>query len=143
VRSDVRLDVEVDPILHLSLPVLDLGECKRFYVDQLGCDLAREQDGVIDVWFYGLQLTLQQHPDQVLAPEDRGVRHFGVTLGADELRELLARLDASGVEWVRRVRTDFAGTPKEQTKAKIADPSGNVIELKTYAVPDAAFRMPG
>ncbi len=133
----------MDPILHLSLPVRDLDECKRFYVDQLGCDLARERDGVIDVWFHGLQLTLQQHPDQVLAPEDRGVRHFGVTLGADELRELLARLEEGGVDWVSRVQTDYAGTPREQTKAKIADPSGNVIELKTYAAPDAAFRMPG
>ena len=132
----------MDPILHLSLPVIDLDECKRFYVEQLGCDLARERDGFIDVWFYGLQLTLQRQPEQVLAPEDRGVRHFGVTLGADELRELLTRLDASGVEWVSRVRTDYAGTPQEQTKAKIADPSGNVIELKTYAEPDAAFTMP-
>ncbi|HEY3670880.1 MAG TPA: VOC family protein [Acidimicrobiia bacterium] len=132
----------MDPILHLSLPVIDLDECKRFYVEQLGCDLAREREGFIDVWFYGLQLTLQHHPEQVLAPADRGVRHFGVTLGADELRELLARLDETGVEWVSRVHTDHAGTALEQTKAKIADPSGNVIELKTYAVPDAAFTMP-
>ena len=28
--------------------------------------------------------------------------------------------------------TDDPGTPVEQTKTKIADPSGNVIELKTY-----------
>jgi extradiol dioxygenase family protein len=71
------------------------------------------------------------------------VRHFGVTLGADELRELLTRLDASGVEWVSRVRTDCAGTSQEQTKAKIADPSGNVIELKTYADPNKVFARRG
>ena len=41
--------------------------------------------------------------------------------------------------WVSPVSTDYPGTPKEQTKAKLADPSGNVIELKTYVDPPAAF----
>lgn len=133
----------MDPILHLSLPVLDLDDSKRFYVERLDCALAREHEGFIDVWFFGLQLTLQRHPDQVLNRQQRGVRHFGVTLGADELREVLARLEGTEVEWVRRVHTDFAGTPQEQTKAKIADPSGNVIELKTYADPDHVFARRG
>jgi hypothetical protein len=31
------------------------------------------------------------------------------------------------------VSTDDEGLATEQTKAKIADPSGNVIEIKTYA----------
>ena len=31
--------------------------------------------------------------------------------------------------------------PTEQTKAKIADPSGNVIELKTYRDVDAALEI--
>ena len=45
-------------------------------------------------------------------------------------------LDATG----RSVRgTTDAGTPVEQTKCKIADPSGNVIEFKTYADPVSAF----
>jgi extradiol dioxygenase family protein len=37
------------------------------------------------------------------------------------------------------VQTDGAGTPREQTKAMIADPSGNAIELKSYADPAAAL----
>jgi hypothetical protein len=133
----------MDPILHLSLPVLDLDESKRFYVDRLGCPLARERDGFIDVWFYGLQLTLQHFPDQVLSPDERGVRHFGVTLDGDDLGELVTRLEGTDVEWVSPLRTDYPGEPEEQTKAKIADPSGNVIELKTYADPGAAFVLPG
>jgi hypothetical protein len=132
----------MEPVLHLSLPVLDLDDSKQFYVDLLGCPLAREREQFIDVWFYGLQLTLQLLPDQVLAPEARGNRHFGVTLGADELRELVTRLAGTDVEWVSPLRTDSAGEPEEQTKAKIADPSGNVIELKTYADPAAAFTLP-
>ena len=39
------------------------------------------------------------------------------------------------------VTTDDPGTPVEQTKTKIADPSGNVIELKTYADVAAALEI--
>ncbi len=131
--------VVVEPILHLSLPVLDLDDSKAFYTEVVGCEVGREETDFIDVWFYGLQLTLQEHPDQVLPADLRGVRHFGVTVGADELVLLLARAEDHDVEWLSRVRTDHAGTEREQTKAKIVDPSGNAIELKSYANPTAAF----
>lgn len=130
---------EVEPILHLSLPVRDLESSKRFYVEVLGCDVGRERVDFIDVWFYGLQLTLQQHPDQVLPDDQRGVRHFGVTLPRDQLDTLLARLDDQPVDWLQPIRTDHPGSPREQTKAKILDPSGNAIELKSYVDPAAAF----
>jgi extradiol dioxygenase family protein len=130
----------VDPILHLSLPVTDLERARAFYVDVLGCSPGRVRDGWLDVWFYGLQLTLQDDPDHVLAPDAQGVRHFGVTLGAEALDALLGRLERAEVDWVHRVRTDHAGTPQQQTKAKIRDPDGNVIELKSYASPAEAFR---
>jgi len=39
------------------------------------------------------------------------------------------------------VSTDDEGTPTEQTKLKIGDPSGNVIELKTYADVAAALEI--
>jgi len=129
----------VPPILHLSLPVRDLASTKSFYVDVLGCGLGRERDRFIDVWFYGLQLTLHERPGQLLAAEANGVRHFGVTLEPDELRALLERLGNHPIEWLDEVSTDYAGTPREQTKAKLLDPSGNVIELKTYVDPVAAF----
>ncbi len=131
----------MDPILHLSLPVRDLESSKRFYVDALGCEVGRERPDFIDVWFYGLQLTLQQHPDQVLPDAQRGVRHFGVTLSRDDLTALLARLEGRPVSWLHEVHTDYPGTPQEQTKVKILDPSGNAIELKAYADPNAAFEM--
>lgn len=129
----------VEPILHLALPVRDLVESIDFYVDALGCRLGRARDRFADVWFYGMQLTLQELPDQVLSVETLGVRHFGVTLAADDLSALLSRLEARPVQWASRVTTDYAGTPKEQTKAKVFDPSGNTIEIKTYVDPEAAF----
>jgi extradiol dioxygenase family protein len=129
----------VAPILHLSLPVDDLEAARHFYVDLLGCAPGRTRPDWIDVWFYGMQVTLHAEPRQVLDPHDRGVRHFGVTLSSADLAALLERLRALPIEWLREPTTDDPGTDHEQTKAMIADPSGNAVELKTYPDPGAAF----
>ena len=120
------------PILHLSIPVRDLAEARRFYSEVLGCEVARTRDDFCDVWFYGLQLTLQDRPDEV-AEVRPGVRHFGVTLDRPSFDVAVARVESHHVDWLVPVRTDNAGEAVEQTKAKLADPSGNVIELKSYA----------
>ncbi|HEY3834659.1 MAG TPA: VOC family protein [Acidimicrobiia bacterium] len=127
----------VEPILHLSLPVLDLDAARDFYVERLGCRLGRERDQFIDVWFFGMQLTLQQRPEEVAVDGEQGVRHFGVTLPRTQLDALVARLHAQPVRWLEPLTTDTEGTLDGKVSAKIADPSGNVIELKAY--PDEAF----
>jgi hypothetical protein len=127
------------PILHLSLPVRDLAEAKAFYAGTLGCEIGRERDGWFDAWFHGMQLTLHLEPGQVLPVDPANVRHFGVTLDAADLAALFTLLESRPVRWLKRPTTDDAGTAREQTKAMIADPSGNAIELKTYADPQSAF----
>jgi extradiol dioxygenase family protein len=133
--------VGVRPILHLSIPVRDMRTARDFYVQRLGCQAARTRGDFTDVWFFGLQLTLQDRPDEVGEPLPGGSRHFGVTLGREEFDELVARLEADGVPWLVPVTTDNEGLPTEQTKAKIADPSGNVIEIKTYRDVDTALEI--
>jgi uncharacterized protein len=129
----------VEPILHLSLPVRDLAESVAFYTNVLGCEVGRERDDFVDVWFFGMQVTLHDEPDQVLSAEQRGVHHFGVTVSAEDLSALIARARAHDAVFLSPLSTDYAGTEREQTKAKILDPSGNAIELKAYVDPDAAF----
>jgi len=131
----------VQPILHLSIPVRDVDEARAFYVQTLGCQAARTRDDFTDVWFYGMQITLQDRPDEVPPASTKGSRHFGVTLGRDEFEALIARLHEHGVDWVVPVSTDDQGQDSEQTKAKIADPSGNVVEIKTYRDVDAALEV--
>ncbi|HEY7107288.1 MAG TPA: VOC family protein [Acidimicrobiia bacterium] len=129
----------MDPILHLSLPVADLEAARRFYVEDLGCSPGRVDDGWIDVWFYGMQLTLHERPEQVPAADGpRSVRHFGVTLDRSELDALLDRLRGRTVRWVEPITTGTGGRLAGKTSAKIADPSGNVVELKSYPADDAA-----
>jgi len=131
----------MQPILHLSIPVRDLVEARSFYVDTLGCEAARARQGFVDVWFYGMQVTLHDQPGEVAGAHSGSVRHFGVALGRDEFDAAVARLAATDVRWVSPLSTDDEGKPTEQTKVKIADPSGNVIELKTYADVTAALEI--
>ena len=131
----------MQPILHLSIPVRDMEEARDFYVHTMGCQAARTREDFSDVWFYGMQITLQARPDEVVPLAAGGSRHFGVTLGREEFEDVVARLDAAGVDWVVPVSTDDDGLATEQTKAKLADPSGNVIELKTYRDVDAALEI--
>jgi uncharacterized protein len=131
----------VQPILHLSVPVRDMDQARDFYVHTLGCPAARTRADFTDVWFYGMQVTLQDRPDEAAVAPSGGTRHFGVTLGRDEFEAVIARLEAAEVHWVVRVSTDDEGLLTEQTKAKIADPSGNVIEIKTYRDVGAALEI--
>ena len=131
-RGSIR---SVQPTLHLSLPVRDTKEAQTFYVEILGCELGRVRETWLDVWFYGMQLTLQERPEEVLPEDEQGVRHFGVTLDRSVFDALVARLEQHSVSWFQRVSTDTTGALDGKTSAKILDPSGNVIELKTYPDP--------
>jgi hypothetical protein len=131
----------VQPILHLSIPVRDMDQARNFYVHTLGCQAARTTPDFTDIWFFGMQLTLQDRPDEATGVVPGGSRHFGATLGRGDFEVAVARLEEAGVDWVSPVSTDGEGTEIEQTKCKIADPSGNVIELKTYRNVEAALEI--
>jgi uncharacterized protein len=138
--------VQTRPILHLSIPVRELTEARDFYVAVLGCEAARAREGFCDVWFHGMQVTLHERPDEVGPLASGGLavtscRHFGVTLGRDQFDAAIARVQASAATWIVPPGTDDFGLPTEQTKAKLADPSGNVIELKTYPDVETALEM--
>lgn len=123
-------------ILHLSVPVRDLAEARRFYELGIGCDVGRVGPDWLDVWFFGLQLTLQQRPDEVRAADAQGVRHFGVTMpDVAAYDELVERLRRYGARWVTEPTGSAAPGLSGKVGAKVADPSGNVIEIKYYPDP--------
>ncbi len=121
-----------DRTLHLSLPVHDLEVARHFYVDILGCDLGRVGPNWIDVWFYGLQLTLHHRPNEVREPVEQGVLHFGVALEDAAFRTVLDRLSAHDVGWLSEPVLHEAQELSGKVGGKLADPSGNVIEIKHY-----------
>ena len=124
------------PVLHLSIPVDDLEAARRFYVEALGCRVGRERDDWFDVWFFGLQLTLQLCPGEVRPSAEQGVRHFGVALSdALTYTATVDRLDRAGVEWLAAPGPHEEVSLSGKVGGKLADPSGNVIEIKYYADP--------
>jgi len=119
-------------IFHLSFPVADLDAAKRFYVDVLGARVGRTTADWLDVLLWGHQVTLQRRPQDVLPPEAQGKRHFGVVLPWAEWEALRERLLARGTRLLEPPAVSNVGTPQEQGKIYLADPSHNVIEIKTY-----------
>ncbi|MGE5564173.1 MAG: VOC family protein [Bacillota bacterium] len=120
-------------IFHLSFPVNDLDEAIAFYA-ALGGVVGRREAAWADVALFGAQVTLQHVPEDVLRPMPRS-RHFGATLQWEEWERLVGRLSG----FVEGPRIEHAGTEREQAKAMIADPSGNLIELKAYRQPAAVL----
>lgn len=123
------------PIFHLSFPVRELDESIAFYVGELGAVIGRREATWADVALFGAQLTLQEQPQDVADPMPRS-RHFGATLDWNEWEELTGRLS----DYVEGPRIEHGGTEREQAKAMIGDPSGNLIEIKAYRNPAAVLR---
>lgn len=128
---------------HLAFPVRDLAASRAFYVELLGARPGKQADDWLDLWLWGHQLTLHQRPDELLAPEAQGVRHFGLILPWDEWGALGRRLQRQGAPFLRAPQVAFEGTPREEGRLHLADPSGHVIELKSYRDPSAAFGAAG
>lgn len=119
-------------IFHLSIPVVELASSRRFYVEVLGARIGRANDEWLDVLLWGHQITLQFRPDEVLPAERQGKRHFGVVLPWSIWRDEVARLEKRGARFLENPAVMLAGTDDEHAKAYVADPSGNVIEIKAY-----------
>lgn len=119
------------PVFHLSFPVADVEAALAFYVDRLEAEVGRRhEDGGVDIRLFGAQLTLQDAPGDVLTPTPR-TRHFGATIDWAAWEAIAERLD----RFVEPPTVSYAGERREQTKLMVADPSGNLIEIKAYRDP--------
>ena len=121
------------PVLHLSLPVNDLHAARDFYEHTLGCRIGRTREDWFDAWFFGMQLTLQLRPLEVIDTSRQGVRHFGVVLPTlSEFNDLVKRIHASGCQWISKPENHTDAELSGKLGGKLADPSGNIIEIKYY-----------
>ncbi len=129
------------PIFHLAFPVRDLAEAKHFYITVLGARTGRIREKWIDIYLFGGQITLHEQPDQVLTPEQQGVRHFGAVLAWQEWEALAKSLEKMDLKFKVKPTISYAGSATEQAKLLVTDPSGNVIEIKAYKNPSVALEM--
>jgi uncharacterized protein len=124
---------------HLAIPVWDIISTREFYVDKLGCVVGRESKVWIDFNFFGHQLSAHVKPDELAQSgtnpvdgEDVPVRHFGIVLDRDEWHALSEKLTGAGMDFLIKPTLRFKGQAGEQATMFIKDPSGNVIEFKSF-----------
>lgn len=80
------------PIFHLSIPVRNLDDAVRFYVDQLGATAGRRTAEFVDVLLFGAQIILQNDQASVTSPMPR-TRHFGATIEWREWEGMAKRME--------------------------------------------------
>ena len=115
----------------------DLDPMKRFYVDLLGCKLARRYPDRITLDFFGDQLVchLTEGPAPS-RPQSLYPRHFGVTFrDAAEFEALHALAVIRKVPFFADVSTRFEAMAEEHRTFVLLDPSGNLLEFKHYGDP--------
>jgi extradiol dioxygenase family protein len=134
------------PPFHLAFPVDDLAAARRFYGELLGCPEGRSAEEWIDFDLYGHQIVAHHAPDQVrrrssneVDGEHVPVPHFGLVLSMDQWKQLAARLEAAGTEFVIEPTIRFEGLPGEQATMFLLDPAGNALEFKAMANPENLF----
>ena len=126
-------------IFHLAFPVNDLETSCTFYTEGLGGSVGRRNSAWLDILIWGHQITLHQRPAEVPASGAHGVRHFGAVLPWAEWEQTIRSLETKGVPLASKPLVSFPGTPEEQGKFYVEDPSGNGIELKAYRSFNAVF----
>src|SRR5258705_10800557 len=96
-------------VFHLAIPVHDLDAAQDFYVEQLGCKLARRYPDRITLDFFGDQLVCHLSDEWDRDP-DLYPRHFGVTFRErDDFDRLVELARRRCVELYRDVDSRFEG----------------------------------
>ena len=100
----------------------------------------------VDFDLYGHQIVAHLAPNAARARatnpvdgDDVPVPHFGIVLPMEDWKDLAARLESAGVNFVIAPRVRFEGQPGEQATMFFLDPSGNALEFKAMADPAKLF----
>jgi extradiol dioxygenase family protein len=124
---------------HLAIPAHDLDDAYGFYVEGLGCKLARRYPDRITLDFFGDQVVCHLDPNHAVTPaveQDLYPRHFGVTFhDKEDLDRLLRLAHIRSLHVFSPPARRFAGMVEEHTTVVLRDPSGNLLEFKHYADP--------
>jgi extradiol dioxygenase family protein len=122
-------------VFHLAIPAQNLDDAQRFYVEGLGCLLARRYADRITLNFFGHQvvchLSDNTDADPALYP-----RHFGVTFREQaDWERLLALAKLNNLPFFADPFRRFEGRPEGHDVFVLRDPSNNLLEFKCYDNP--------
>ncbi len=124
---------------HLAFPITDIEETRNFYCNVLGCIVGRESDDWIDFNFFGHQLSAHLKPEECVSvrtnsvdKEQVPVRHFGIVMEWSDWEKLANKIANNNIEFLIQPDVRFKGKAGEQGSFFIKDPSGNVLEFKSF-----------
>ena len=124
---------------HLAFPVKNLKTTKDFYKKILNCKIGRESESWVDFNLYGHQIVAHLAPEDCSYVSSNKVdkdqipcSHFGVILDWHEWEELYKKLDLLKINFLINPKIRFKNKSGEQGTFFIKDPSGNVLEFKTF-----------
>jgi extradiol dioxygenase family protein len=123
---------------HLAIPAYDLAESQHFYVQLLGCKLARSYEDRITLDFFGDQVVchLTARPADAGGELELYPRHFGVTFRHGDDFDAVHRLCVERkVPVFQDLATRFEGKVEVHRTFVLRDPSDNLIEFKHYSDP--------
>jgi extradiol dioxygenase family protein len=126
---------EATDVFHLAIPARDLDEAQEFYVNQLGCHLARRYEDRITLDFFGDQVVCHLSELWERSPA-MYPRHFGVTFrNRGAFDGVLRCAESRDIPFFSPCRARFQGSVEEHLTFVLRDPSGNLIEFKHYRDP--------
>jgi uncharacterized protein len=126
-------------LFHLAIPALDLDDARSFYVDGLGCTLARRYADRITLNFFGGQVVCHLS-DRVDAAPELYPRHFGMTFRYKQDWDRLLRVaKARDLPFFADPLRRFDGRPEGHDTFVLRDPSNNLLEFKHYDNPAMVY----
>ena len=135
------------PRFHIAFPVHDLEIAREFYVNSLLCKTGRESEKWIDFNLFGHQIVAHLSPEEciqthtnIVEGDNVPTRHFGVILEWGEWGNLCRRLKRLKVKLLIEPKIRFKNKNGEQGTLFLKDPSGNVLEFKTFKNDSDVFK---
>jgi extradiol dioxygenase family protein len=125
-------------VFHVAIPAYDLESMEGFYVDLLGCKLARRYEDRITLDFFGDQVVCHVSELPSGGPKSPTLypRHFGVTFRRTEDFDTMVELcGLRKIPIFQEVNTRYGGRAEEHRTFVLRDPSDNLIEFKHYNDP--------
>ena len=127
------------PRFHIAFPVNNLESTRDFFTKVLGCSLGRESDTWIDFNMYGHQVVAHFSPEDCIKSNVNKVdsdmvscRHFGVILPWDKWEKLRKKVKNKKISFMIKPKIRFKNLKGEQGTFFLKDPSGNVLEFKSF-----------
>jgi len=124
---------------HLAFPVTNIKKTIKWYTAILECKIGREDKRCVDFNFYGHQISAHLINDAIRLSDTNKVdgknipcRHFGIILTKKHWDNLSDKLINKKTNFLIKPNTRFKGEKGEQSTFFIKDPSGNVLEFKSF-----------